>query len=303
MRSFLAINKRNLGLYFRDYSAVFFSLLSMLIIIVLMVFFLGDINNGDLLDAIKLVPGRGGESDVDMIKNFSFLWTCAGIMTINASTVTHAFYSNMIKDRTGNRLNSLFVMPVKRPVFVLGYISAAWLAGVVMSVVTLIVTEIIGVCNGIDVLPLETHLQLLLLIMLNTFVYSAIMFLFATLIKSQSAWSGIGIILGTLAGFLGGIYFPLGSMSDTMQKTVKCFPFIYGTSLFRKVMLQPLENSLFDGTPEIIRNEVDKTMGMDLFLGNTQLSEVGKAGILVAVGFVFIIFSTLCLTLSKKKDR
>ena len=72
MRSFLAINKRNLGLYFRDYSAVFFSLLSMLIIIVLMVFFLGDINNSDLLDAIKLVPGRGGQDDVDMIKNFSF---------------------------------------------------------------------------------------------------------------------------------------------------------------------------------------------------------------------------------------
>ena len=43
MRSFTAINKRNLGLYFRDYSAVFFSLLSMLIIIILMVFFLGDI--------------------------------------------------------------------------------------------------------------------------------------------------------------------------------------------------------------------------------------------------------------------
>ena len=303
MRSFMAINKRNLGLYFRDYSAVFFSLLSMLIIIVLMVFFLGDINNSDLLDAIKLVPGRGGQKDVDMIKNFSFLWTCAGIMTINASTVTHAFYSNMIKDRTGNRLNSLFVMPVKRPVFVLGYVVSAWLAGVIMSIITLVVTEFIGVINGTDVLPFETHLQLLLLIMINTFVYSTIMFLFATLIKSQSAWSGIGIILGTLAGFLGGIYFPLGSMSETMQKVVKCFPFIYGTSLFRNIMLMPLENNFFDGTPEIIRSEVDRTMGMNLFLGDTQLSDPGKAGILIAVGVVFIIFSTLYLTFSKKKDR
>ena len=303
MRSFMAINKRNLGLYFRDYSAVFFSLLSMLIIIVLMVFFLGDINNSDLLDAIKLIPGRGGQDDVDAIRNFSFLWTCAGIMTINASTVTHAFFSNMIKDRTGNRLNSLFVMPVKRPVFVLGYVTAAWLAGVVMSVVTLVVTEIIGVFNGVDVLSAETHIQLILLIMLNNFVYSTIMFLLATIIKSQSAWSGIGIILGTLSGFLGGIYFPLGEMSDTMQKVVKCFPFIYGTSLFRKIMLKSVEDSLFDGTPEIIRTEVDRTMGMDLFLGNTQLSEMGKAGILVAVGVTFIVLSTLCLTLSKKKDR
>ena len=303
MRSFLAINKRNLGLYFRDYSAVFFSLLSMLIIIVLMVFFLGDINNHDLLEAIKLVPGRGGEDDANTVKNFSFLWTCAGIMTINASTVTHAFYSNMIKDRTGNRLNSLFVMPVKRPVFVLSYVSAAWAAGVVMSIITLAVTEIIGVINGVDILPFNTQLELVLLIMLNTFVYSTIMFLFATLIKSQSAWSGIGIILGTLAGFLGGIYFPLGSMSGTMQKVVKCFPFIYGTSLFRKIMLKPLENSFFEGTPEIIRSEVDKTMGMDLFLGNNQLSDPGKAGILIAVGVVFIIISTLCLTFGKKKDR
>jgi multidrug/hemolysin transport system permease protein len=303
MRSFLAINKRNLYLYFRDYSAVFFSLLSMLIIILLMVFFLGDINNDSLLDAIRLVPGRGGDEDANYVKNFSFLWTCAGIMTINASTVTHAFFSNMIKDRTGNRLNSLMVMPVKRPVFVLGYISAAWAAGVIMSIVTLVITEIIGVINGIDLLPLETNLELILLIMLNTFVYAAIMFLLATVIKSQSAWSGIGIILGTLAGFLGGIYFPMGSMSDTMQKVVKCFPFIYGTSLFRKVMLKPLESSFFEGTPEIIRSEVDKAMGMELFFGNTQLSQYGKVGILIAVGVVFIVLSTICLTVCKKKDR
>ena len=303
MRSFTAINKRNLGLYFRDYSAVFFSLLSMLIIIVLMVFFLGDINNSELLDALKLVPGRGGDSDVTAIKNFSFLWTCAGIMTVNASTVTHAFYSNMIKDRAGNRLNSLFVMPVKRPVFVLGYISSAWICGVIMCIITLFVTEVIGVFKGMDVLPVKTHLELILLIMLNTFVYSAIMFLLASIIKSQSAWSGIGIILGTLAGFLGGIYFPLGQMSDGMQKAVKFFPFIYGSSLFRKVLLDPMENTLFDGTPEAIRREVDKVMGMDLFLGNNRLPESSCVGILIAVGVIFIFFSTMYITFSKNKDR
>ena len=303
MRSFLAINKRNISLYFRDYSAVFFSLLSMIIIIVLMVFFLGDINNSSLIDAIRLVPGRGGDKDIETIKQFSFLWTCAGILTINASTVTHAFYSNMIKDRTGNCLNSLLVMPVKRPVFVLGYISGAWVSGVIMSIVTFAITEIIGVMKGMDVLPAMTHVELLLLIMLNTFVYSAIMFFLASVIKSQSAWSGIGIILGTLSGFLGGIYFPLGSMNSQMQSVVKVFPFIYGTSLFRKVMMMPLENTLFSGTPEIIRSEVDRTMGMDIFIYDNQLSQGGKIGILIAVGIVFIVVSTIFITFSKKKDR
>ena len=303
MRSFLAINKRNLGLYFRDYSAVFFSLLSMMIIIMLMVFFLGDMNNSGILEAIKMFPGRGGDSDLALVEQFSFLWVCAGILTINASTVTHAFYSNMIKDRTGNRLNSLMVMPVKRPVFVLGYVSGAWLAGVLLSFITFAVTEVIGVCRGMEVLPFDVHVKMLLLIMLNNFVFSTIMFLLATIVKSQSAWSGIGIILGTLAGFLGGIYFPMGSMSTTMQHIVKCFPFIYGTSLFRKLMLASLENTLFAGTPEILRQEVDKAMGMDLFLGNSQLSQYGKVGILVLVGLTFIALSTMYLSLSKKKDR
>ncbi|MCR5418406.1 MAG: ABC transporter permease [Lachnospiraceae bacterium] len=303
MRSFLAINKRNLGLYFRDYSAVFFSLLSMLIVIVLMVFFLGDVYNSDLLEALKMVPGRGGAEDAELIGQLGFLWTSAGILTINASTVTHAFYANMIKDRTGNRLNSLLVMPVKRPVFVLGYVSGAWLSGVILSIITFAVVEAIGVFRGMAVLPFAVHVRILLLIMLNNFVFSAIMFFLATVTKSQSAWGGIGIILGTLAGFLGGIYFPVGSMSDLMQKVVKCFPFIYGTSLFRKVMLMPVENAIFDGIPDIFRAETDKAMGMDLFLGNSQLSQPGKAGILILVGFVFIALSTLCLSISKKKDR
>ena len=140
MRNFMAINKRNIGLYFKDFSAVFFSLLSMLIVIFLMVFFLGDVTNSEIMNILKLIPGRGGEEDAKLCENIVFLWTSAGIITINAATVTHSFYSNMIKDRTGNRLNSLMVMPVNRSVFVLGYVFSSWITGVIMSVFTLFVT-------------------------------------------------------------------------------------------------------------------------------------------------------------------
>ncbi|MCR4618964.1 MAG: ABC transporter permease [Lachnospiraceae bacterium] len=303
MRSFWAINKRNTGLYFRDFSAVFFSLLSMIIIILLMVFFLGDVNSSELTSAISMVPGRGNAKDLEYINHFSFLWVCAGILTINASTVTHAFFSNMIKDRSTGRLNSMLVMPVKRSVFVLGFVFSSWLTGVIMSLVTFAIMEIIGVIRGMQMLPLTTHLWLVLLILINNMVYSTIMFLLASIVKSQSAWSGIGILLGTLSGFLGGIYFPFGSMSAAMQKFVMCFPFIYGTSLFRKFMLMPLEADLFEGTPDIIRQEVDRAMGMDLFVGTNQLSETVKICILLFVGVLFILLSTLHITLSKKKDR
>ena len=68
-------------------------------------------------------------------------------------------------------------------------------------------------------------------------------------------------------------------------------------------MLSSVEKTLFDGTPDIVRAEVDRTMGMDLFFGNSQLSDLGKVGILIAIGVFFILLSTICLSLSKKKDR
>ena len=49
MRQFITLTGRNLKLYLRDKGAVFFSLLSMLIVIGLMVFFLGDMSVNSII--------------------------------------------------------------------------------------------------------------------------------------------------------------------------------------------------------------------------------------------------------------
>ena len=48
--------KRNILLYVRDRQTVFFSLLSMAVILCLMLLFLGDINIGALTDALTKLP-------------------------------------------------------------------------------------------------------------------------------------------------------------------------------------------------------------------------------------------------------
>ena len=118
MRQFWALNKRNVKIYFKDHSAVFFSMLSMLVVIMLMVFFLGDIVNRSLLDTVSGIPGRDAARDAEGVKEIVYFWTVAGIITINAASITHAFFSNMIKDRTSGRLNAILVMPIKRLVTV-----------------------------------------------------------------------------------------------------------------------------------------------------------------------------------------
>ncbi len=303
MRQFGAICSRNLKIYLRDRGSIFFSFLSMLIVIGLMLIFLGDATVDGVLSAVEQIPGRNVDNDLEAAKNIIFLWTCAGILAINGATVSLAFYSNMIKDRNGNRLNSIMVMPIGRGIIVAGYIVSAWVISFVMGLIAFAVIVIIGVMNGIALFSIGTTVQIILITLLNSLVYSSVMYFFASIIKTEGAWSGFGIVVGTLVGFLGGIYFPIGSLSDTVANVVKCFPMIYGTSLYRKVMMDSLETSFFEGCPELVRTIFDEEMGIELSFFEKSLSMSEQVVILLGVGVMFALFSLVYIKFSKKSDR
>ena len=303
MKQFWALNKRNLKIYFKDYSAVFFSFLSVLIVVVLSVFFLGNVAESSFLEPLKNIPGRDMEADKEAVREIVYLWTVAGILTISAASITHAFYANMIKDRKDNKLNSILVMPIGRNQTVLAFVFGAFLASFIMGALTLAITEIIGLFRGFALFSVKEHLQILLLICINSFVYSSVMYFFATLGKSESAWGAVGIIIGTLSGFFGGIYLAIGDLNAGIVKIIKCFPFIYGTSLFREVMLGRTEDAFFKGLPGEVREGVDAYMGTSLNLFEKELPAAGKIGILILTGVLFCAASALVLKTGKKKDR
>ena len=97
--------KRNSLLFLRERSAVFFSLLSMLIVLALMVIFLGRMNSRALVD---LLSEWGGERDLAADeRNAAYLiqlWTLAGILVVNAVTVTLTVTGIMVQDETEKRL-------------------------------------------------------------------------------------------------------------------------------------------------------------------------------------------------------
>ena len=303
MRQFGAICSRNFKIYIRDAGSIFFSFLSMLIVIGLMLIFLGDVTIDGVMSAVNQMPGRNSENDLSVAKDIIFLWTTAGILAINGATVTLAFYSNMIKDRTGNRLNSIMVMPIKRGTIVAGYIVSAWVVSALMGLFALGIIEVIGAIKGIALFSFSTHIKIILITLLNSLVYSSVMYFFASIVKTEGAWSGFGIVVGTLVGFLGGIYFPIGSLSDSVATVVKCFPVIYGTSLYRKVMMDSLEASFFEGCPDLIREIFDETMGVNLSFCEKTLSLGEQVVILLCIGGLFALLSVFYIRFSKKSDR
>lgn len=303
MSQLFAITSRNLRQYLRDKSAIFFSLLSMFIIIVLMFFFLGDANVDGITSLLAQFPGRDPEKDKENAGLLVLAWTCAGMVSINAVTVTQASLSYMIKDRESGKLSSIYTAPVSRLVIAAGYVLAAWISSVIVCTLTLIITEIYCVAQGMAAFSFVSHLKLLGFIAANSFTYATLMYLVAAIVKSGGAWGGLGTIIGTLVGFLGGIYFPIGQLSEGIAAMMKCTPVIYGAALFRHEMTAAVLEQTFEGIPAEVVTEFNRVMGSELTIGDHVLGVPEELAVLLISGAVFLIAGAAVVRFGKKTDR
>ncbi|MGN0156341.1 MAG: ABC transporter permease [Lachnospiraceae bacterium] len=303
MEQLLTVTGRNLKIYLRDKGTVFFSFLSALIVICLMVFFLGDMNIEEILELLEQFPGKEYAENKINAELLVLSWTCAGILSINAVTVSLAMYSGMIKDRINGRLNAIYTAPVSRLTITLGYIASAWTASVLMCILTLVITEVYGVIKGMEPYSFVTHVQLVALIIVNSFTYAALMYPLAMAAKTEGAWSGFGTVIGTLVGFLGGIYIPIGSLSDTIAGLMKCTPVIYGTSMFRSIMTQPVLDNAFENIPKSVVSEYCEVMGIRLTVLHHALTVRDEWILLSVCGIIFLTVGIGMLKYGKKSDR
>ncbi len=303
MAQFTELVKRNIRVYMRDRGAVFFSLLSMIIVLGLMLFFLGDMNINSLTGVLADFPDRNQEQDRKNAELFVMLWTCGGILSINAATVTLAVYSSMISDRTKGVLNSVYTAPVSRLTISAAYVVTAWICSVIICTLTLAISEIYCIIQGGDIFSFVSHLKLIGMIMANSFAYAALMYLAAVLVKTEGAWSGIGTVVGTLVGFLGGIYLPIGSLAEEIASALKFFPVIYGAKMFRSIMTEDICGQLFENAPEALKTEYLEVMGVELDFFGAEISNVGCVAVLLACGVVFLVLGVLVTKVMSKRGR
>ncbi len=304
MREIIYLTKRNCRVFLRDKAAVFFSFLSMLIILGLMVVFLGKMNSDEL---ISVLAEYGGERDtVQDQENATYLiqlWTLAGILVVNSVTVTLTVMGTMVQDETRKRIMAFYVTSVNRIKLSLGYILSSWLVGTGMCIITLAVGELYFVLQGHGLLAAVELLKLAGIIALSVFTFSALGYLLALFVHSDSAWSGILTIIGTLVGFAGGIYLPLSSLSETVQTVLKCIPVLHGAAMMREVCTAQAIRETFDGLPEAVVDVFKERMGITLYRGDVQIELWQQVTLLLIYAIIAIVAATFVNRKRKLKDR
>ena len=276
---------RNLRLFFRDKSAVFFSLLASLIIIGLYVLFLGDVWSQSM---DNIVNSR------ELMDN----WIMAGLLAITSITTTMGAFGTMVTDKNKKINKDFYAAPVKRSSIAGGYILSSFIIGLIMSLFTLILAEIYIVAEGGKLLSPEALLKVIGLLILADFANTSIVFFVTSFFNSEAAFSTGSTIIGTLIGFLTGIYLPIGMLPTAVQWVVKVFPPSHAATLLKQVMM-PVLMSPEGVIPLEYTAEMRETLGFVLKFGDTEVSALTSIIILIATGLVF--FYLAVLNVSRKK--
>ena len=273
----ISLIKRNLLIFFRDRSAVFFSLLSVFIIIGLYALFLGDI----MVDSVKEVSNP--EFLIDS-------WIVSGLLAVTSITATMGAFGIMIEDRTRKIHKDFFSSPVSRGKIAGSYILSAYITGVIMTALALILGEIYIVSRGGDLLPPHSLIKVFCLILLTTLASSSMVFFLVSMFKSQNAFTTASTVIGTLIGFLTGIYIPIGNLHAGMQHIIRFFPLSHSGLLFRQTLMEiPLSESFVGSAFEEHRIAFEEIFGVIYKVGDYQLNELHS--------IVFLLISTVLFSI------
>lgn len=279
--------KRNLKVFFRDKSSVFFSLLAVFIIIGLYVFFLGDV----WTDSLENMNGARYLMDS---------WIMAGLLAVTSVTTTMGAFGIMVEDKSKKITKDFVSSPLKRSSIAGGYIIGAFVVGVIMSLVTLVLAEIYIVASGGEFMQLNVLGKVLGLIVLSTFMNTSMVFFLVSFFTSSNAFSTASTIIGTLIGFLTGIYLPIGQLPESVQWVIKVFPVSHSAALFRQVMMADPMAVTFAGVPESVVEDFEQLMGIIFKFGDKTVSPLMSIGILILTAVIFYGLSIFMVSRKKR---
>lgn len=279
--------KRNFIVYTRDRAGVFFSFLGVLIIIALYLIFLGE----NMEKAWDNVKEAGALIDT---------WVMAGILAVASITTAMGACAVIVDDRIRKTAKDFRSAPMKSHQITGSYMISTLLSSFVMTVLTLIAAELYLFFAGAPLLSAAAVLKVLGVILLTVFASCSIVLFVVSFLKTMSAYSNVSILLGTLIGFVTGMYIPIGTLSEGVQLIIKLFPISHGSALFRRIMLEDVMRTSFEGAPESAVAAFESNMGVVYQFGDTEMTVGMHVLVLVATTVIFFLFSLLRMSRKAK---
>lgn len=279
MRSVALLTSRNLRIFFRDRSAVFFSLLSPLILIGLYALFLGNLQ-------VENLTAQLPQASADDVQWFVNTWVFAGITMITTLTTALATLAVFVDDRATGRFSDFVVSPLRRWQITLGYLASTLVVSVLMSAITVVVRQVFLTVQGNPIMTLPQLAQVLGYILLASAAYAALSSFVVTFVKSSGAFGALSTVVGTMIGFLAGAYIPVGALTPGVVNIMNSMPFSHSAMLIRRPYTASALEKITGGQQEAI-DSLQAFYGITAHVGGFEISAPIAIAVLSAVALAF----------------
>ncbi|MCS3780480.1 ABC transporter permease [Tsukamurella ocularis] len=220
------LTRRNVVVFFRDPAAVFFSLLSPIILFVLFSAFLGGVQT----DALQKSLPTANADDVD---TFVYSWVIANLVMITTATTSLSALVVFVNDRVGNVFRDFLVSPISRFQLILSYLLGAFVVSTALSTTVFVLADLyLGIVHS-AALSVGAFTQALAQLVGFCLLFSAIWSFVVTFIGSAGVFTSVATIVGTAGGFLAGAYITVGALPSGVVTFMNVLPLNQSATLMR----------------------------------------------------------------------
>ena len=290
----LELISRNRKVYTRDRLAFFMSFLSVIILILVYQVFLGQIQ----IDAIKEALNSATAS-TDTIQMVNY-WLISGLTTIISMTSTLGAFGVMVSDREKKLSEDLKVSPVSNFKIELSYAIFAILFGIIMTMFSCIFA--IGMFNGFSsLLDFSTmdYLSILGVVSMGTVLAATIILPILAFIRTSSAFTTLSTIVGTFIGFISGVYLSIGSVGETLQQIMTCFPLTQVNALLKQILMKDAISKVFDHAPSTVIMNYKESYG--IILQNASGEQLSTRFMFTYISIIIVVLLGVHFMIKKVK--
>lgn len=293
------LTKRNMLIFFKNKTTVFFSLIAPILILVIYILFMGNLQVNMIKDQFPDLNLT--EKEILSITN---AWMIAGIIGIACLTVALNSMFIAISDKERRVIDDFTASPVKLINLTLSYFISAFILTFFICFIFMTIGSLYLIITGggLYIFSFYEFLQLIGILTLSSLsAVIGLMCITSFFNKTTTAASFTGIFTA-LIGFLIGAYLPASVLPKSIQNFANLIPGTHSTALFRQIFMNKVLNTqsiTSKVSPEFI-TQIKDQFGYNLSLFGYELNQ----GIMLAyLSVSIIIFFILYIVINKLKAK
>ena len=293
------LTKRNMLIFFKNKTTIFFSLIAPVLILLIYILFLSDFQVNMIMDSFENINLNKSE-----IKSIVNSWVISGIIGISILTVALNTMFITISDRETKVFNDFQASPVNIINLTLSYFISAVIITFTISLTFAIVGTIYLLSTGgsMFLFSFVEILKLLGIILISSLSAVIILMFITSFFKKTSTAASFTGIFTALIGFLVGAYLPSSFLPKGVQNVANLVPGTHSTSLFRQLYLDKVFNNsnIIDKVSSEFIDSIKTQYSYNLIVFNYEFNTITMLLYLLLSIIVFFVIYLLISNYRKK---